>query len=244
MTAIRVLLVDDEPLARLRLRQLLEAAGDVEIVECANGADALTVCRQRRPDVMFLDVQMPVMDGFSVLNDLHPAATPIVVFVTAYDRYAVHAFEKCALDYLLKPFDDLRFSKTMARVRQQLDERSRGPKRPSYFAVVQARGTRIVPASDVDWIGAAGNYVELHAGAEVLLHRESLRAIEMRMPGTLLRVHRGALVNPRKVRTLQWLAHGDGIVILSDSHEIPVSRRYSRALRDWFSPVRVRTGPA
>jgi two-component system, LytTR family, response regulator len=243
LTAIRALLVDDEPLARLRLRRLLEAAGNVEMLECANGAEALKACRQRWPDVMFLDVEMPMMDGFSVLYDLDATTTPIVVFVTAYDRYAVRAFEECALDYLLKPFDDLRFAKTMARIRQRLANRPSGRSRPSFFAVLQKRGTRIVPASDVDWIGAAGNYVELHAGPEVFLHRESLRAIETRMPGTMVRVHRGALVNPKKVRALQWTGHGDGIAVLAEGCTIRVSRRYSRALKCLFSPVRVRSNP-
>jgi two-component system LytT family response regulator len=238
------MLVDDEPLARLRLRQLLEDAGDVEIIECVNGAEALKACRRRRPQVMFLDVEMPMMDGFSVLNELDATTTPIVVFVTAYDRYAVRAFENCALDYLLKPFDDVRFAKTMARIRQQLADWSPGRNRSLFFAVLQTRGTRIVPASDVDWIGAAGNYVELHVGRDVFLHRESLRAIEMRMPGAMLRVHRGAMVNFQKVRTLQWTGHGDGIAVLADGHTIRVSRRYRHALADLFGPARVRSNPA
>lgn len=243
MTAIRALVVDDEPLARLRLRQLLQDAGDVEIVECANGAEALEASRQCRPDVMFLDVQMPAMDGFSILDRLNAARMPIVVFVTAYDRYALRAFEKCALDYLLKPFDDVRFSMTMARIRERLATGSRR-RVPLFFAVGRTDGTRIVPTTDVDWIGAAGNYVELHAGSEVLLHRESLRAIEKRMQGKLLRVHRSMLVNPDKVQKLQWTGHGDGRAILRDGRSIPISRRYSAGIRQAFSPARTGSGPA
>lgn len=241
---IRALVVDDEPLARLRLRQLLQDAGDVAIVEAGNGIGALKACRQCRPDVLFLDVQMPVMDGFSILDELDPERMPIIVFVTAYDRHALRAFEKCALDYLLKPFDDLRFAKTMSRIRDQLSARTNRPGRQLFFAVGHTRGTRIVPAQEVDWIGAAGNYVELHAGTEVLLHRESVRSIQARMRETMVRVHRAALVNPKKVRKIQWTGHGDGRAILLDGSSIPISRRYSSGIRDAFSPARIRSGPA
>lgn len=237
MTATRALIVDDEPLARLRLRQLLEEEPGVEISECANGVEALEAMSECPPEVLFLDVQMPVMDGFSILDRLQSPQRPVVVFVTAYDRYAVRAFEKCALDYLLKPFDHARFSMTMARVREQLAIRSRPP-RPPFFAVAQRDGTRIVPAADVHWISGSGNYVELHADEKVLLHRESLRAIESRMHGTMLRVHRSALVNTAKVQRIRWTSHGDGRVILEDGRAVPISRRYSAAVRAAFSPAR------
>lgn len=243
MTDIRALVVDDEPLARLRLRQLLEDAGGVDIVECANGIEALKAAARHPPDVLFLDVQMPAMDGFSLLDRLQSERLPVIVFVTAYDRYALRAFEKCALDYLLKPFDDARFSMTMTRIHERLASGLRRP-RPLFFAVGQRSGTRIVPATDVEWVGAAGNYVELHAGAEVILHRESLRTIQLRMPGTMLRVHRSALVNALKVRRIQWSAHGDGKVMLKDGRSIPVSRRYGAALRDRFGTARGAGGPA
>jgi two-component system LytT family response regulator len=240
---IRALVVDDEPLARLRLRQLLEDAGDVEIIECANGVEALKAARRNPPDVMFLDVRMPAMDGFSLLDCMHRERPPVVVFVTAYDRYALRAFEKCALDYLLKPFDDARFSMTMARIRERLASGS--PRAQQlFFAVGQRSGTRIVPAADVDWVGAAGNYVELHVGSEVILHRESLRAIESRMRGTMLRVHRGALVNAEKVRLIEWVAHGDGKATLKDGRSIRVSRRYGALLKARISAARGTGGPA
>jgi two-component system, LytTR family, response regulator len=240
---IRALVVDDEPLARLRLRQLLQEAGDVEIADCASGAEALGTLKRWQPDVLFLDVQMPEMNGFSILDQLDPGRMPIVVFATAYDHYALRAFEKCALDYLMKPFDTDRFAMTMERVRKQLS-RSRSARRPLFFVVGQAGGVRIVAARDVDWIGAAGNYVELHIGTEVLLNRESMRAIEARMRGKMLRVHRSAMVNIDKVDGLQWSTHGDGKAVLKDGRLVPISRRYSSAIRQAFSPVHGSQSPA
>lgn len=243
MTMIRAMVVDDEPLARLRLRQLLEDSGDVEIVECANGAEALAASRRQDADVLFLDVQMPAMDGFSVLDRMNVERRPVVVFVTAYDAYAVRAFERCALDYLLKPFDDVRFAKTMARIRERLDGRPRAP-RALYFAVGRADGIRIVPVAEVDRVAAAGNYVELHTAAGTLLHRESLRSIEARMPGTMLRVHRSTLVNTTHVERLEWTDHGDGVAVLRGGGSVRVSRRYSGGVRGTFGPVRTRGRPA
>lgn len=243
MTVIRAMVVDDEPLARLRLRQLLEDAGDVEIVECANGREALEASKRRHADVLFLDVQMPAMDGFSVLDRLDSGHRPIVVFVTAYDAYAVRAFEQCALDYLLKPFDDVRFSRTMGRIRERLDAGTQASQ-ALYFAVGRAAGTRIVPAADVDWVAGAGNYVELHTAAGILLHRESLRSIEARMRGTMLRVHRSALVNTMRMERLRWTDHGDGVAVMRDGTSVPVSRRYSAGVRRAFGPARTRNRPA
>jgi two-component system LytT family response regulator len=240
---IRALVVDDEPLARLRLRQLLQDAGDVEIADCSSAAEALGTLKRWQPDVLFLDVQMPETDGFSILDQLDPERMPIVVFATAYDQYAVRAFEKYALDYLLKPFDSERFVTTMERVRKQLSQ-SRSTRQPPLFVVAQAAGARIVAAEDVDWIGAAGNYVELHIGAEVLLHRESMHAIEGRMRGRMLRVHRSAMVNAGKIDRLRWSNHGDGKAILKDGQSVPISRRYSVAVRRAFSPVHIRRSPA
>lgn len=237
------MVVDDEPLARLRLRQLLEDAGDVEVVECGNGREALQASKRQDADVLFLDVQMPAMDGFSVLDRLHAEHRPIVVFVTAYDFYAVRAFEQCALDYLLKPFDDLRFSKTMTRIRERLDAGTRTPPAP-YFAVGQGDGIRIVPVADVVWIAAAGNYVELHTETGVHLHRDSLRSIEARMRGTMLRVHRSALVNTTHVESLRWTDHGDGSAAMRGGCSVPVSRRYSAGVRRVFGPARTRDRPA
>lgn len=240
---MRALVVDDEPLARLRLRQLLQDQGDVAIADCASGAEALEAIKQQRPDVLFLDVQMPEMNGFSILDQLDPECMPIIVFVTAYGQYALRAFEKSALDYLLKPFDTERFAITMKRIRKQLSRPSPG-RRQLLFVVSQAGGARIVPAHTVDWIGASGNYVELHIGTEVLLHRESMRAIETRMRGLMLRVHRSAVVNIDRVDSLVWSNHGDGKAILRNGHSVPISRRYNAAIREVFAPAHVTSSPA
>lgn len=240
---MRALVVDDEPLARLRLRQLLRDEGDVEITDCASGAEALDAIKRRRPDVLFLDVRMPEMNGFSILDQLDPERMPIIVFVTAYGHYALRAFERSALDYLLKPFDAERFAITMKRIRKQLS-RSSSARRQLFFVVGHAGGARIVPARTVDWIGAAGNYVELHIGTEVLLHRESMRAIEARMRGLMLRVHRSAMVNIDRIDRLVWSSHGDGKAILKDGYSVPISRRYNSAIREVFAPARVTGSPA
>jgi two-component system LytT family response regulator len=239
---IRTLIVDDEPLARQRLRRLLEADPDVAVVgESGDGRQAVTDLRELRPDLVFLDVQMPVLDGFGVLEALAGTALPVVIFVTAYDRYALKAFEVHALDYLLKPFDKARFAAALDRAKAQvrqgsaaaLDARLRellqtaAGRRPGPERLVVKSGGRIyfVRIGDVDWVEAAGNYVRLHVGKEDHLLRESLTALEKNLdPGRFVRIHRSTIVNLERVRELQPAFHGDYVIILHDGTELAVSR--------------------
>ena len=239
---IRTLIVDDEPLARQRLRRLLEADPEIAVLgECGDGQQAVADLRELRPDLVFLDVQMPGLDGFGVLQVLGRDAPPAVVFVTAHDRYALKAFEVHALDYLLKPFDKGRFSAALERAKEQLrqgtsaalNERLQellrnapghhhGPER-----LMVKSGGRIyfVRVGEIDWVEAAGNYVRLHAGKEEHLLRESLTALERKLdPARFVRVHRSALVNLERIRELQPAFHGDYVIILQDGTELPLSR--------------------
>ncbi len=244
MENIFTLIVDDERLARLRLRHLLSNETGFEIVgECANGRETLAFLENNDVDLIFLDVQMPEMDGFAVLDALGPDVMPATVFVTAYDEYAVKAFEVRALDYLLKPFDQARFRKTIERVREHLE----GKERPSLrdelrtlledmktqrsagdrFAVRTGGRVRFVRAVEIDWIEAADNYVCLHAGEQTHLLRETMNAIETKLdPSRFLRIHRSAIVNVDRVKELQPLFRGDYTLILDTGAELTLSRNY------------------
>jgi two-component system, LytTR family, response regulator len=213
---IRTLIVDDETSARERLRALLEKERDIELIgECENGAEALFALRQHKPDLVLLDIQMPELDGFDVLRALG-RELPAVIFVTAFDRYAVKAFEVHALDYLLKPFKPARLSAALAharehlatrdgeavaqRIRTLLDERARDASTVTRLAVRQGERMRFIPAADIDWIEASGNYVVLHVGPEKHTVRETLGAIEAKLsPQQFLRLSRSAMVNLERV---------------------------------------------
>ena len=207
---LRAVIVDDEPLARERVRELLGEESDVEVVaECADGVEAVAAIRREDPDLVFLDVQMPEMDGFEVLDALDAETLPAVVFVTAYDRYALKAFDVHAVDYLLKPFDRARFRSALDRAR--LDLRSddagrrilalvadlRRERRPQQRIVVKAAGrVFFLRPDEVDWMEAAGNYVRPHVGKEAYLVRETMKGLEERLdPDTFIRVHRSRIVN-------------------------------------------------
>jgi two-component system LytT family response regulator len=235
---IRTLIVDDEPLARQRLRKLLEADADIGIVgECGDGQDAVAQLQRLRPDLVFLDVQMPVLDGFGVLQALAGQPLPVVIFVTAHDRYALKAFEVHALDYLLKPFDRTRFAAALERAKVQvrqgnaalLSERLHEmlERRPGPERLVVKSGGRIyfVRIEDIDWIEAAGNYVRLHVGKEEHLLRETLGALEQRLDGRrFVRIHRSTIVNLERIRELQPAFHGDYVIVLHDGTELALSR--------------------
>ncbi|MFO0965190.1 MAG: LytTR family DNA-binding domain-containing protein [Gemmataceae bacterium] len=243
---VRTLIVDDEPLARQRLRALLTTDADVALLgECGDGAEAVTELGRLRPDLVFLDVQMPVLDGFGVLQALGADWAPEVIFVTAHDHYALKAFEVHALDYLLKPFDKARFASALerakARIRQGagLDERVQallqsvqprsGPER---LIVKSAGRIYFIRIDDVDWIEAAANYVRLHVGKEDHLLRESLTALEKRLdPARFARIHRSTIVNLERIRELQPVFHGDYVLILRDGTELAVSRNFRDKLR-------------
>ena len=247
---IRTLIVDDEPLARQRLRKLLEADPDIAIVgECGDGQQALADLRDLRPDLVFLDVQMPVLDGFGVLDELAGTPLPVVIFVTAHDRYALKAFDVHALDYLLKPFDKDRFSTALERAKAQLRQGSAAAleqRLQELLQTVEGRrhgaerlmvksGGRIyfVRIADIDWIEAAGNYVRLHVGKEDHLLRESLTALENRLDaGLFVRVHRSTIVNLDRIREIQPAFHGDYVIILRDGKELALSRSCRDKLED------------
>jgi two-component system LytT family response regulator len=221
---IRTLIVDDEPLAREGVRLLVNGDPEIDVVgECANGRDALAAVRRLRPDLVFLDVQMPEMSGFDVLAALPPEELPAVIFVTAFDRYALRAFEVHALDYLLKPFDDERFADAVARAKRHLrlshvsslserllslleNVRPPEPDREllSRIAIKDAGRVVFLDVSEVDWIEAADYYVQLHVGPKSYLHRESMQRLEEKLdPDRFLRIHRSAIVNRRCVRELR-----------------------------------------
>jgi two-component system LytT family response regulator len=242
--SIRTLIVDDEPLARQRVRRLLEADPDVTVVgESGDGRQALADLRALRPDLVFLDVQMPALDGFGVLAELGAEATPMVIFVTAHDRYALKAFEVHALDYLLKPFDAARFAAALERAKAQLRQGSAAdwqerlrellraapgrPPGPERLLIKSGGRIYFVRIEDVDWIEAAGNYVRLHVGAEEHLLREALTTLEKKLdPGRFVRIHRSTVVNLERIRELQPAFHGDYVLILRDGTELAVSRGY------------------
>ena len=247
-TKIRTLLADDEPLARERLRALLSRHADIEVVaECANGADAIQAIAELRPDLVLLDVEMPQVDGFAVLEALDPDALPAVVFVSAHDQYAVRAFEAHALDYILKPFDEARVDRALHRVRGQLAH-TPGPRHidPRLMALLEElrdrrRSDRLVVKTggrvvflrteDIDWVEASGNYVRLHVGGEAHLLRESMKNMERRLdPSTFVRIHRSAIVNVDRIRELEPWFHGEYIVILRDGTRLTSSRVFSDRL--------------
>ena len=239
MQRIRALIVDDEPYARERVRRLLGDEPDIEVVgECPDGFRAVDQIRALAPDLVFLDVVMPGKDGFEVLDELGGPA-PAVIFLTAFDRFAVRAFDACALDYLLKPFDEERFARAVARARAALaraaDDDGTAVARPLRMSagpllrlVVRSNGRiRLVKTADVTWIGAEGNYACVHAGAESYLVREALSALEAQLdPQRFVRIHRATIVNLDRVRELEPLFSGQHAVLLDDGTRVTMSRRY------------------
>ena len=246
---IRALVVDDEPLARQNILLLLKGDAEVEVVgQAASGSEAVELIARLAPDLVFLDIQMPEMDGFEVLDSLDPARAPVVVFVTAFDRYALKAFEVHALDYLLKPFDDARFEKALAQAKRQIEGREAQELSRRILALLDARGgggtpaqpppqhlTRLLvktagrvfflKADEIDWIGAEDYYVKLHVGRRSHLLRETMNELETKLdPQKFFRVHRSAIVNLDRVRELQQLFNGEYAVVLQDGTELKLSR--------------------
>lgn len=243
--AIRALIVDDEPLARRTVRRLLAEHPDIEVIgECGDGASALTTILEQQPDLLFLDVQMPEMSGFDVIRRLGADRLPATVFVTAYDEYAVAAFDANAVDYLLKPIARQRFARALARARHDLAAQFSVEKLTSLLAGLQssaagnyleripvAEDGRIlyVDADDVAWIGASGNYARLHAGARTFEVRETLTSLEAKLdPRHFARIHRSTIVNVRRVKEVQPWFHGHHVVILQTGERLRLSR-YQRA---------------
>lgn len=248
---IRVLIVDDEPLARERVRSLLGALPDAECIgECGDGASAVTAIRKDAPDIVLLDVQMPELDGFGVISQLSGDKIPAIIFVTAYDRFALKAFEVHAVDYLLKPFDQERFVTAMNRAielvkRQQAGELSQrltallADVRPETakskfvdrIAVKSSGRVVFVKVDDIDWIEAADNYVNIHVGAENHLHRETMASLEGQLsPEKFMRISRSTIVNMDRIKELQPLFHGEYAVILRNGTKLTLSRSYREKL--------------
>ncbi|MBI3792173.1 MAG: response regulator transcription factor [Gemmatimonadetes bacterium] len=257
---LRVALVDDEPLALRGLERLLEREGDCEVVaRCHDGGSAVAAIRQVRPHVVFLDVQMPGGDGFEVVRQVGIAAMPVTVFITAFDQFAVRAFDVHAIDYLLKPFTDERFAVAVERARQRVraaaldDAEARlgallaavaaaAPPAPArgieQFAIREATRVRFVAAGDVEWIEGADYYVKLHAAGRAHLLRETLASLEARLDrARFVRVHRSAIVNLAYVRELRASTRGDGVVVLASGATV----RLSRAKRSEVEALLVRT---
>jgi two-component system, LytTR family, response regulator len=220
-----VLIADDEPAARRGVRQLLAAHPDFAVAgECRNGVEVLAALETLRPHVIFLDIQMPGIDGFEVIRRRTPDRMPLVVFLTAYDEFAVQAFEAQALDYLVKPVSEARFAATVRRLTRQLRAAGPAPHAPT-IVVETPRGTLVLALRDIDWIEAAGNYARLWAGGRSWLRRESLRDLEHRVRAHgFVRAHRRALVRLDGVRAFTVTATG-AVAVLAGGAKVRVSRR-------------------
>lgn len=235
MAEYRALIVDDEPLARRGIRQLLAPYPDVRVVgECRDGREALRALTSHQPDLVFLDVQMPGLDGFGLIRVQGVERMPLTVFVTAHDDFAVRAFETQALDYLVKPLSESRFKRTMQRVLERL--RARLGER---VAVPTDTGELLLDANEIDWIEARDDYSEIHAGAERFRIRTSLAALVRRLdPVRFTRIHRSAVVRLDHVRELRTGGQdGATVVRLRDGTELPVSRRRLAGLKRRFQPI-------
>ncbi|MEM8485445.1 MAG: LytTR family DNA-binding domain-containing protein [Bacteroidota bacterium] len=252
MSEIRAVIVDDEGLARDTLQLLLDNHEDIKVVAvCENGQEAVEAIANTKPDLVFLDIQMPVMNGFEVVETIGPANMPVVVFVTAYDQYALRAFEAQALDYLLKPFDDERFEQALERVRVMIKQQQVGELGARLAALVAGNETPASPSveadtsylqrimiknrqsmyflrvEDVDWIEAAGDYVSIHIDGKSHLLRETMSGmLEKLDPAQFVRIHRSSIVRIDSISELKPYFHGDYIILLKNGKELKLSRRY------------------
>ncbi len=240
---IKAVLVDDEELARGYLRELLAPHPDIVVAaECANGFDAVKAIADTSPDLLFLDVQMPKLDGFEVLELIEPSQAPVVVFVTAYDQYAMRAFDAHAVDYLLKPFSPQRFERSLERARARLGERRTLPEiapeaRPAGVytqRIVVKDGTRvhIIPVARLEYVAAQDDYVALHSEGKSYLKQQPIAAVEALLdPACFVRIHRSAIVNLERVARIEPYGKESRIAILTDGTRLPVSRSgYARLL--------------
>lgn len=248
MDKIRVLIVDDESIARQGLRLLLKLESDIEVIgECANGLEAVTAIQELSPDLVFLDVQMPELDGFGVVEAVGLNRLPMIIFITAYDKYALRAFEISAVDYLLKPFDRERFQNTLWRARKQLHLQNAGALDHRIESLIENLGgakkylQRIVVKSggrifflnveEIDWIEASGNYVSLNVKGKTHLVRETMNGMESKLdPKKFLRIRQSVIVNLDKVSELQPLFKGEYIVLMQDGTKLTSSRGYHKRI--------------
>jgi two-component system LytT family response regulator len=247
--SLRVLIVDDEAPARWRIRRLVSSERDLVVAgECSDGAAAVLAIISMRPELVFLDVQMPELDGFEVVRQLDPAALPAVVFVTAFDQYAIRAFDVHAIDYLLKPFSRQRFQLALARARERIQARRSDAglaslieslrDRPRYLSRVSVRSNGrivLVDLRTVDWIEAADNYVRLHAGPREHIMRETLAALERQLdPEVFARIHRSTIVRIDRILELHPASHGDMDVVLRDGTTLTLSRTWRDRVQRLF----------
>ena len=253
---LRTLLVDDEALSRRGLELRLKVAADIEIVgHCSNGREALTAIREQRPDLVFLDIQMPGLSGFDVLAELQPHELPMIVFVTAYDRFAVQAFEARAIDYVLKPVDDARLAATLTHVRELVEQRTAVNERnqlvnllaelrgsgeiesgvesvaptnvPNWLPIRNGRETVRVPVEAIEWVDAAGDYLCIHASGHTHILRATMREMENLLdPRLFQRVHRSTIVNLTRVKSLRAHMNGEYFLRLEGGQELKLSRTY------------------
>lgn len=248
---VRTLIVDDEDLARERLHSLLQSQKEIELVgEAADGKSALELIERIKPDLLFLDVQMPELDGFQVLEALDEQDRPNVIFVTAHDKFALRAFDVHAVDYLLKPFDRERFETALKRalakiqsgqrtapaVAKVLEEAKQAPAKPAERLIVKTQGrVLLVKAEEVDWVEAADNYVTLHIGNEHHMMRETMTSLEGRLPPEkFMRISRSTIVNIERIKELQPMFHGEYIVLLKNGTKLTLSRGYRDKLNHLF----------
>jgi two-component system LytT family response regulator len=229
---ISTLVVDDEPLARRNLVLLLRRDPDIgSIEECGSGAEAVEAIRRRKPDLLFLDIQMPECGGFDVLELLGADAPQAIVFVTAHDEYALRAFEAGALDYLLKPFDDARFTRALARARERIAHLASHPQAPRRLVVKAPGRLLFIPAPDVDWVEAASYYSCLHVGRETHAIRRTMAELERDLGEGFVRIHRSTIVNLDRVAALELQSSGDYAVVLRGGIRLRLSRGYRKALQ-------------
>ena len=248
---IRTLIVDDEPLARSKIRTFLTSEADFEVVgECGSGSEAIAAIERQTPDLVFLDIQMPERDGFSVIDYIGADRMPTTVFVTAFDQYAVKAFDFHAVDYLLKPFDRARFRQALAQIRHQLERTDASSlnrqlvtlledlrKADTYaerLAVKTSSGVSFLRTDEIYWVDAAGNYVRLNtADGESHLLRETLTALERRLdPKRFVRVHRSTIVNVERIREIRSQDHGEHLIIMELGQRLTLSRSYRERVHD------------
>lgn len=257
-STVRAIIVDDEPLARERLRLLLADEPDVEVVgECGDGCQAVVAIEELKPDLVFLDVQIPNLDGFAILESVGADRIPAIVFVTAYDHYALRAFDVRAVDYIHKPFGKERLHKALAHAREQITRGKSAdisgqlvalleeirPQKTYLKRIMVKSGGRLyfLRTAEIDWVEAAGNYVRLHVGGEAHLLRETMNGLETKLdPERFLRIHRSTIVNIERIRELQPWFHGDYVVILRDDQQLTMSAGY----REKLDELRGRALPA
>jgi two-component system, LytTR family, response regulator len=248
MNRIKTLIIDDEPLARSRIRELLVEDDEISIIgECSDGDEAVISIFRLKPDLVFLDVQMPERDGFEVVSTVGAENMPVVIFVTAFDRYALQAFEVYALDYLLKPFDDSRFFQTLERAKKQIRQTAQAEHDGGYKDLITAMIERVKPfqgflqkvlvksrdrltfleTNEIEWISSEGNYVCFHIQKASYMLRETISNLEKQLnPAQFLRINRSTIININQVKELHQMFHGDYKVILNDNTQFTLSRRF------------------